>query len=899
MYSVSKNKKILRLIDIVDQGLCTGCGFCSVVCPCQCVDMIWTETRTWAPKIDAKKCVPCGQCMAVCPNTPECLFINGQQVSEKTSQDRSKVTDNNVYYSAYATSEVSRTQSASGGVSTALLQWLLESRKVEAVIAVKPSDGLIGSRHFEAVVCRSINELEVCRSSAYGPICYDRVFAELSASNEKFAISTLPCTMRAINNLPERWRKRVLYTVGLMCSHNVTDQLGDFMAYRHCVGQKDLYRINYRDKTDIPNSHEYNTRLSYKSGREICTPRMHNGFTVAWRGYWFAQECCLYCPDFCGNNADISVKDAWGRLSNDPRGFSLCIIRNPELTDIFDSMRNAGWIQYMHSDFNEVFLSHPDAFKLKHVDVWSRWSQKDILRPILFQMMPGFKPDPNVLVDHARFMRNIKWTKRMFRGSTRRGYYTILALNRLGFWDKGKIQKMAGHLPQKLKRVLRKLINGVKRSLRRAASGPPIFMKMADSGSRRRILIAGGYGYGNTGDEAQLGANLTRWGEIAPDAEVIVLSPDPEYTAKNHDIESTYASRVVFFDANKRPDYGRSTTRFRLNFWTSAWRLLTAAWCLRRGLPLITVNLREAEFLRLLCSAAMMHLSGGGFLTGMTRSRLWDHMLLLQLCKRLGVSSILTGHTIGVFQTRADRWLARWGLSCAEQITVRDRDESRFAMAEIGIEGEHIKERFDDALFCDQADRETVEKALIASGINPSLPYAAVNFHYWGQSRDLSHRLVKRFAELCDNMHEDHKLQIVFVPMVKPDENAIADCMRQMTPPACQLCYDYDYRVVRGVIGGAEICLAMKHHPIVFAMGNGVPAIGVAVDDYYTHKNRGALSLFGMEKWLLSNDAVFSKTAEEMIAQLITRRAELSAEINDSLARYREQDGDVLKSFLN
>lgn len=103
---------------------------------------------------------------------------------------------------------------------------------------------------------------------------------------------------------------------------------------------------------------------------------------------------------------------------------------------------------------------------------------------------------------------------------------------------------------------------------------------------------------------------------------------------------------------------------------------------------MIIASRREAEFLLLLSSASVLHLSGGGYLIEMTRRRLWDHMLLLRLCRQLCAPSILTGHTV-----------------------------------------------------------------------------------------------------------------------------------------------DYDYRILRGVIGKAAICFAMKHHPIVFALANSVPTIGVAVDD--------------------------------------------------------------------
>ena len=50
----------------------------------------------------------------------------------------------------------------------------------------------------------------------------------------------------------------------------------------------------------------------------------------------------------------------------------------------------------------------------------------------------------------------------------------------------------------------------------------------------KEVLILGGYGYGNTGDEAQLGANLTRWRAVRPRIEPVVASPHPDYTTDHH-----------------------------------------------------------------------------------------------------------------------------------------------------------------------------------------------------------------------------------------------------------------------------------------------------------------------------------------------------------------------------
>jgi len=456
------------------------------------------------------------------------------------------------------------------------------------------------------------------------------------------------------------------------------------------------------------------------------------------------------------------------------------------------------------------------------------------------------------------------------------------------------IRKMLGVFKKALQHPM---ISG-KVVLRRVGLRRPLWPQRNKSRGHFCVLLAGGFGYRNTGDEAQLAACLQRWRKGQPAAELVVLSPDPDYTSTAHNVRSYPASRIVFFQSNLRPDYGQSSQIFQSDYFAIKRRMLFAAWCFKMGLPVVTASRDELGFIQLLESASVLHLTGGGYLTGMTRSRLWDHMMLLRLAHVLKVPSILTGQTIGIFKSGHDRRLARWGLRTVTQITLRDRNESRLALADIGVTGDHIKERFDDALFCDQSDPGTVHRYLAEAGINNDIQYVAVNIHQWGQGKQLGDRLNKRMAELCDYLIETHKLQVLFCPMVKTDEESIRACISSMRHRGAMLAYNYDYRVVRGVIGGAALCFTMKHHPIVFAMGNAIPAIAVSVDEYYRHKNSGALALFGMEDNLLHGDVLFGSQALDTINRVCRERANLRSQIQLRLSAYSEQDGNVMRRIL-
>ena len=73
--------------------------------------------------------------------------------------------------------------------------------------------------------------------------------------------------------------------------------------------------------------------------------------------------------------------------------------------------------------------------------------------------------------------------------------------------------------------------------------------------NNKYILILGGYGYGNTGDEAQLNESIKLMNNNFKDYKykIIVLTPNPEYTEKVHNCNVDLAPREAFFNS-KSPD---------------------------------------------------------------------------------------------------------------------------------------------------------------------------------------------------------------------------------------------------------------------------------------------------------------------------------------------------------
>lgn len=376
----------LNIREVVQSNLCIGCGLCSVVCPESVITMGWQPSRTWQPEVDTGGCTHCGRCRKVCPHTPQCIgayaaAAHAQGVRFGLSQDAT-------YYIAYDQDESRRIRSASGGVTSALLEHLLLSGAVEGILGSLPLSGVDGEPHFQMKIFRSVAELDQGRSSHYHPLCYDRVLKELQDSAGSFAVVGVPCVLRGIARLPGELQKKIRFKISLACGKNVTGAFCDCLAGKEGIGRDVPWRVVLRDKLGITDANNFNNFFQLPE-REIRRNRFATAFTDMWRNYFFAQECCLYCPDFYGVDADLAVKDAWGRLSADPLGTSLVIVNNGEIEERLRRLADDNRLYLEQCDADEVYNSQTVTPIFKHEKIRDRLVWKKCLKLELDQSYPA------------------------------------------------------------------------------------------------------------------------------------------------------------------------------------------------------------------------------------------------------------------------------------------------------------------------------------------------------------------------------------------------------------------------------------------------------------------------------------------------------------------------------
>ena len=78
------SRQIKSLKDVVDWGLCIGCGACAFACRKGHVSLVNIETVGIRPRFSANECATCQECLAYCPG----YTVDSHLVAEGSHKQR-------------------------------------------------------------------------------------------------------------------------------------------------------------------------------------------------------------------------------------------------------------------------------------------------------------------------------------------------------------------------------------------------------------------------------------------------------------------------------------------------------------------------------------------------------------------------------------------------------------------------------------------------------------------------------------------------------------------------------------------------------------------------------------------------------------------------------------------
>lgn len=266
---------------ILDQLLCCGCGACAGSCPVNAISMLRNPAGFLRAELNTTQCICCGKCRTVCPSFPDKPLQLWQEPLAA--------------WCGYAKDPEVRANGQSGGIGTALLLYLLETKQVDAVVVTRLHHGT------PETICTS--DLDTVRASAGSVYAQTAVVETVLKNQEKrLAVVALGCQARAIRKaLPGK----NIFIIGLICGGNMSLRMKDQLLKKMGIRNESDGQFRYRDKknTGWPGGPSFQSKTGLKTLEPVARMKLKPVY-----------ECyrCIVCPEKMNLCADIVLGDPWG-----------------------------------------------------------------------------------------------------------------------------------------------------------------------------------------------------------------------------------------------------------------------------------------------------------------------------------------------------------------------------------------------------------------------------------------------------------------------------------------------------------------------------------------------------------------------------------------------------------
>lgn len=353
-----------NVVTDIQPDICVGCGVCVGVCPSHHLAIEYDENNLLhVRELDNKCSDKCNMCLSACPFSNE--SNNEDVLSQRLYADAPSVSHREECgyylncYVGYHPNLIRRMDSASGGLTTYVLEHLLESHQVDATLVVGHREG--GRPYYAFTLCRNVEELHQCTRSAYYAVHAGDALRKLIADKElkSVAIVALPCLSKAIRNACMEnalLRRKVKYIIGLVCGQQKTHNFATFLGKKS--GIDNLQGIDFRTKKVGRPNGDFGVKLKgIEKEKEIT----FSSFAKDWSFKLFTVQACNYCDDVFAETADMAVMDAWlPEYVYSDKGENLIITRNQELDTIVGNIPKIKSI-----DVNRVIQSQASVVQNK------------------------------------------------------------------------------------------------------------------------------------------------------------------------------------------------------------------------------------------------------------------------------------------------------------------------------------------------------------------------------------------------------------------------------------------------------------------------------------------------------------------------------------------------------
>ena len=353
-----------RVNAISEQGLCSGCGLCESIAGEDVIRVTRVANGYERPVVRQS---PSGEVVDSIYESCPSLNIGGlpEELLESDTEIDPVWGPVRELKRAHATSPATRFEASTGGVLTALAQYLLDSNTVDFVLQVATSD--VTPAFGDPVISERAEDAFNAAGSRYGPAAPLRLVHAALDREQPFAFVGKPCDVAAVRNLAKldtRVGKYLKVCLTMVCGGTMVPAALDEFLQRQRIGD-DVKSLRYRGK-------------GCPGPTTITTSREQHDFHYL--DFWGEDESawqlpfrCKICPDGIGEAADIAAADTWPGGSpsreeseTDP-GSNAVIARTRFGSRLIQAAEQAGYLSVEHDlTIEDLDLFQPHQVRKKY-----------------------------------------------------------------------------------------------------------------------------------------------------------------------------------------------------------------------------------------------------------------------------------------------------------------------------------------------------------------------------------------------------------------------------------------------------------------------------------------------------------------------------------------------------
>ena len=308
---------------VVKNNLCAKCGICYSICPENAIEIIGEIDKV--PTVN-ERCNSCKLCINACPGLKPIVNL----------EEDSPLGNYKSCYIGYSSDENIRYTSSSGGIITSLNISLLNEFYFDGIICIRQSKKNIYDN--EVILASTKEDIITAQGSRYAPAYVCRSLKDLPIKKGgKYAFVGKPCDIQALIKY-QRYNKNFnFFKIAIFCAHTPSMTATREIFVCNNIIDKKINKFDYRGHgwpgyfTAYSNTNEVVLQKEYPHvwGKILCKRK-------------YINKRCFLCHDCTGENADISVGDAWlDEYIGNSIGHSIVITRSEESENIIQhNIRN-------------------------------------------------------------------------------------------------------------------------------------------------------------------------------------------------------------------------------------------------------------------------------------------------------------------------------------------------------------------------------------------------------------------------------------------------------------------------------------------------------------------------------------------------------------------------------